>query len=118
MQGVNNMSPNLNFLDADKDGRLPPAIVNILFLFFLIVGLIGGWFAHMNYALRGEASQIVEDMEVGEKNKKRLQENLDALYDNIEETNNDKRFKNEDCLNYSNSEFAHSLRNNSRDEGE
>jgi len=116
MQGVKSMSLNFEFLDADKDGRLPPSIVGILFICMFLVGNVTGWLAHINYALRGEASQIVEDMEVGDTNLKELHIDLDRLDGNIEATNNDKRFTNEDCLSYSNPNFVNSLRNSSRDE--
>lgn len=111
MQGVNSMS--LDFLDADKDGRLPPSIVAIIMVLLFFAGNVTGWFAHMNWSLRGEASQIIEDMEVGDKNKEELLLDLERLDVNIEATNNDERFTNEECLSYSNSEFARSLRNNS-----
>ena len=110
MLGVNGMK-----LIGD-DGRLPPALVGIIIILAFILGIIVGWFAHMNWSLRGEAKQIVEDMEVGEEIKSELDFNLIQLNSKMERTKNDPKFNKEECLGYVNPAYVDSLRDDLGDE--
>lgn len=107
---------SFDFLDADKDGRLPPSIVSILMVLLFILGIVAGWFAHANWSLRGEAAQIVEDMLVGDENLNEAEEELEVLDSNIEGVNSDERFTTEGCLNYSNPAAVRKLRSGREEE--
>lgn len=99
-----------------KDGRLPPTIVGLIIILAFILGNVTGWIAHMNWIHRGEAAQIIEDMEVGDEIKEEEEEKLNLLDSTINEVYTDERFKTDEHLNSSNPEYVRSLRDSIRDE--
>lgn len=101
---------------TDDNGRLAPSIVALIIILAFVLGNITGAIGYYNWSLRGATDQLVDDMKVGTKIQKEKEVKLTALTNTIEDTDNDSRFSNESCLNYSNSEYARSLRNSSGDE--
>lgn len=101
---------------TDANGRLPPALIGVIVFLAFVAGTPIGWVAHVNWSLRGEANQIIEDMRQGTKIEKELTTDLIKVRSNIEKVKKDARFTEEECLNYSNVDYVRSLRNGSRKE--
>jgi len=100
----------------DRNGNLPPTIRGLIIIAAFVLGNITGWFGHINYALRGEAAQIVEDMEVGDAINKEADTKFSQLRNNIEEAKNDPKLTQKDCLDTSSPDYVRSLRKRLREE--
>jgi len=101
---------------TDDNGRLAPSIVAGIIILAFILGNVTGWIGNMNWSLRANTAQIVEDMEAGTKYQKEKDAAADILKANIEEVRTNVLYTQEDCLNYSNVDYVRSLRNDRRDE--
>lgn len=73
---------------TDNHGNLLPALRNIVNIIFLCIGLVGGWFAHVNWSLRGEASVLVADEKFERKNKEQTDKEMAVVRENMQESRN------------------------------
>lgn len=66
-----------------KDGKMLPAIRNLITLVLCVVFFGMGWFGHMNWSHRAEADQLVEDAEVAIEIREEEHTRTDTLTENI-----------------------------------
>lgn len=66
-----------------KDGKMLPAIRNVITLILCIVFFVMGWLGHMNWSHRAEADQLIEDATVVIKIREKEDERSDTLRENI-----------------------------------
>jgi len=94
---------------TDNQGKMLPAIRNTFTLLFFIAFFIMGWFAHMNWALRAEADQLVDDAKVSANIREDETVRIDVLEENIE---NAITIEQNDCScgDATDIEFMHELR--------
>ena len=79
---------------TDNEGRMLPAFRNLVTLVFCIVFFFMGWFGHMNWALRGEADQLVSDARESAEAREIKYERIEILDGNIE---NAQQIEQTDC---------------------
>jgi len=73
----------------NKEGRLPPAFISVIIISAFMGGNVTGWIAHVNWSLRGEADQLVEDARVVNEIHRDTDTNLIALSKRIEDSRNE-----------------------------